>query len=209
MNEKRFKQKLQFYSVHKFLFSGLMIDISVLHLKMIDLLHTCYNNDDSFHIDNRTKLRYMSIIKSLDKILNLDNHRIKRDVSNRSLVKIYEYDRFVKGFRGQASKHTRVICGYKVKMGSIKLRCLKIKGFTCKYCGIDAEFMAIDKTVDGNFFINFYGVDEYGHDVMMTVDHIYPKAHGGKNLIHNLATTCSCCNLFKGNKIPTLAHVHS
>jgi len=48
------------------------------------------------------------------------------------------------------------------------------------------------------FHLNAYGLNEYGHEVMMTIDHIKPRCHGGNNRLHNLTTLCSTCNGKKG-----------
>ena len=46
--------------------------------------------------------------------------------------------------------------------------------YTCAYCGIKAK--------------------------KMTVDHVIPKAHGGKNTFENTVCSCKACNNKKGDK---------
>ena len=41
----------------------------------------------------------------------------------------------------------------------------------------------------------------------MTVDHVIPKAQGGKNIWENVVASCRPCNFKKGNKTPKQAHM--
>ena len=54
---------------------------------------------------------------------------------------------------------------------------LKRDNFTCQYCGRKAP------------------------EVILEVDHIYPKSKGGKNEIDNYKTSCRDCNIGKGVSI--------
>lgn len=40
------------------------------------------------------------------------------------------------------------------------------------------------------------------HD--LTVDHVFPLSHGGKNVLKNMQTLCLTCNQLKGEKIEFL-----
>lgn len=45
---------------------------------------------------------------------------------------------------------------------------------------------------------NLYATNEYGHEILMTRDHIIPKSHGGSEHISNMQTMCRPCNERKG-----------
>lgn len=48
-----------------------------------------------------------------------------------------------------------------------------------------------------------YGKAANGKRVLMTADHIVPKAQGGKNNHKNLQVMCSRCNCTKSDKLPS------
>ena len=54
--------------------------------------------------------------------------------------------------------------------------------FTCQYCGLDGQ----------NNFSNW---------LVLTIDHIHPRAHGGHRKMDNLVTACRPCNLMKGTHV--------
>lgn len=56
---------------------------------------------------------------------------------------------------------------------SLRWRALERDAFTCVYCGAKAP------------------------DVRLEVDHVVPKSRGGKDVLENLATSCSVCNQSK------------
>jgi len=60
-------------------------------------------------------------------------------------------------------------------------RIFKRDGYQCAYCGSPKD---------------------------LTIDHIQPRARGGRNTWTNLVTCCSKCNLKKGNKTPEEARMH-
>lgn len=39
----------------------------------------------------------------------------------------------------------------------------------------------------------------------LTIDHIIPKEHGGRDLWENLVSACAACNIIKGNRTPVEA----
>lgn len=87
--------------------------------------------------------------------------------------------------------------GYKVKMNSQRYTLFKRDGVQCVSCGIKGEFFALerhenDKTSRPHF--NLYGIDKDGNEVLMTKDHIIPKAKGGKNALSNYQVMCVTCN---------------
>lgn len=52
------------------------------------------------------------------------------------------------------------------------------------------------------YHFNLYGIDREGDEVLMTVDHIVPRAHGGASSLENYQTFCKVCNERKGDRIP-------
>lgn len=83
------------------------------------------------------------------------------------------------------------------------------KSASCCFCGITGSFFAKEKHVkkDGSptrnsrtnyYHLNMYAIDKNGKEVLMTKDHIIPKAKGGLNLLSNYQTACSKCNEKKG-----------
>ncbi len=51
--------------------------------------------------------------------------------------------------------------------------------FKCQYCGLD-------------------GHANFDHWLVLTIDHIRPRIHGGSQRMENLMTACRPCNLLKG-----------
>jgi 5-methylcytosine-specific restriction endonuclease McrA len=50
-----------------------------------------------------------------------------------------------------------------------------------------------------SFHFNLYAINEDGHEILMTKDHIQPTAKGGKNIVANLQTMCCNDNRDKGS----------
>ena len=42
----------------------------------------------------------------------------------------------------------------------------------------------------------------------LTFDHVIPRSRGGKTTWTNVVTACSCCNLQKGNRLPSHSGMH-
>ena len=42
----------------------------------------------------------------------------------------------------------------------------------------------------------------------LTFDHVVPRSRGGKTTWTNVVTACSCCNLRKGNRLPSHSGMH-
>ncbi len=54
--------------------------------------------------------------------------------------------------------------------------------FTCQYCGLD-------------------GMNSFANWLVLTIDHIHPRAHGGPRKMDNWITACRPCNLMKGTRV--------
>ncbi len=54
--------------------------------------------------------------------------------------------------------------------------------FTCQYCGLD-------------------GRSAFENWLILTIDHVHPRTHGGSGKMDNLVTACRPCNLMKGTRV--------
>lgn len=92
---------------------------------------------------------------------------------------------------------------YLVRSGSPQYILFKTKGLKCVRCGCRANKCFLETTFQQNNFANFhfYRIKEGKPELLFTIDHIIPKALGGKNEISNYQTMCHFCNKKKGSKI--------
>ena len=100
-------------------------------------------------------------------------------------------------------KCERLFLGNSVKMTSMRYRLFATKGLKCVKCGIEGSFFSLEKChseKSDRFHFNLYGIDKKGRPVLMTKDHIQPKAKGGLNSLKNLQTMCVNCNAKKADK---------
>lgn len=86
---------------------------------------------------------------------------------------------------------------------------------TCVRCGVEGIYFAKERAIyldrrsgrywptSHHFHFNLYGRNRNGHEVMMTKDHILPRAHGGKDAHSNYQTMCAPCNGRKRDRMPT------
>ena len=74
------------------------------------------------------------------------------------------------------------------------------KELICNVCGLAAGFAAIEAhpSCPESIHLNFYSYDVNGAEVMMTWDHIVPRADGGNNTQQNAQCLCEICNHLKG-----------
>lgn len=101
---------------------------------------------------------------------------------------------------------TVILHGVKVRLNSWRYRCYMKKGLKCAKCGFTGEYFAVErhKSHETDYYhLNLYGRNRIGHEIMMTVDHIYPKSKGGKNHLSNLQTMCESCNRGKADTVET------
>lgn len=96
--------------------------------------------------------------------------------------------------------------GKTVRMSSLRYRVFRTSGTKCVKCGIEGCFFALERDrhtkSEKSYHFNLYAIDENGHEVLMTKDHIIPKSRGGTDHISNLQTMCANCNNAKGSTIP-------
>lgn len=88
-----------------------------------------------------------------------------------------------------------------------RLSVFRIKGFKCANSKCGRVGTKLIKGVDpcGNFHVDIYTKDY----ILMTVDHIHPKAKGGGEEIENKQPMCTYCNSRKSDKIVTYEYTGS
>lgn len=92
--------------------------------------------------------------------------------------------------------------GYRLKTQSDRYDCFRTSGIVCKECGLEAEYLALEKfPCNESYHFNLYGTDSNGEEMLFTKDHIIPKSKGGANHISNYRTLCALCNFTKGDQL--------
>lgn len=80
-----------------------------------------------------------------------------------------------------------------------RMQCYAVKGVACVRCGIQGTEIRLEEWSNGGgIHLDFYGYNQNGHRVMMTIDHIVPKSKGGPNELSNYQPMCEPCNSKKG-----------
>lgn len=98
------------------------------------------------------------------------------------------------GIRGKV-KHN--FDGDAIKLSSDRLF-IFAKSINCIYCGIEGKYFYKERNhVTTAFHFNLYAIDKDGNEVLMTKDHIVPRAKGGKDKLSNYQTCCIVCNNLK------------
>lgn len=95
--------------------------------------------------------------------------------------------------------------GESVKLTSGRYKVYAVKGVQCAHCGIKGQYFALEQSISQNtkkFHFNLYAIDKKGQEIMMTVDHIIPRAKGGNDNLENKQPLCFTCNNKKGDKLP-------
>ena len=112
---------------------------------------------------------------------------------------------------GKRSDRGRInLDGDLIAVNEKKHRMFKDKGCKCVKCGLEAKFFAkemethiIKNNNCRTYTLQLYGCNKDG-EVIMTMDHIFPKSKGGKNQLYNLQPMCYVCNQSKQADMPTL-----
>jgi hypothetical protein len=93
-----------------------------------------------------------------------------------------------------------------VNMGSQKYFIFR-ECMNCVACGLKGTRMLLEcYPSDRSPHFNLYG-EEDNKLILMTKDHIYPKAFGGENCHSNYQTMCIVCNNIKGHSNLTLEDI--
>lgn len=100
-----------------------------------------------------------------------------------------------------SKKDIAIFDGDEIKLGSQRYKLFKSKGVICVTCGLEGKYFAKERDINTqSWHMNLYGIDKQGNEVMLTKDHIKPKALEGKNNLSNYQVMCSVCNHEKGKK---------
>lgn len=97
---------------------------------------------------------------------------------------------------------TRTFKGQKVFMGSKRYQNFKAHGLDCVECGFFGTYFALERHKfqrTDKYHFNLYGKDKNGNEIMLTKDHIIPKAKGGTDDLTNFQVMCGPCNSKKGD----------
>lgn len=99
-------------------------------------------------------------------------------------------------------RHTMTVKKHELGLYSLRMRTFKQSGTTCLDCGLQAEFFAVERHINGDtdkYHLNLYGLRD-GREVMLTCDHVIARANNGANDLSNTQTLCITCNSRKANK---------
>lgn len=78
------------------------------------------------------------------------------------------------------------------------------RGQSCECCGIRGSHFWLEYSGHNTPHFNLYALNGYGHECLMTVDHIHPRSLGGKTTPQNIQLLCQRCNKAKKNDCITL-----
>lgn len=112
-----------------------------------------------------------------------------------------------RGLLGMPAPGKPVFSGRRARVHGLRLRIFALKGTDCVACGAKGTFFAIERHVKNGsltppkWHLNLYAADEKGNEVLMTVDHIVPRARGGLSTPENLQPMCARCNQRKADRI--------
>ena len=121
-------------------------------------------------------------LEEIESLLDKKNYPVKREEMNKK-TKI--------NFNGEI-----------IRKHSIKILVFFLKGYKCVSCGIEGCFFALENIggIQNGYALNLYSVNHEGKEILMTIDHIIPKARGGGNDLQNLQPMCLICNELKGQQ---------
>ena len=97
---------------------------------------------------------------------------------------------------------TKEYAGVMVNMTSQRYRTFAKHGISCCMCRIQGKFFALERHAaqhSSKYHFNLYAIDIEGKEVLMTKDHVVPKAQGGKEHVSNYRPMCTHCNAVKGS----------
>ena len=136
--------------------------------------------------------------------------RKKSKKKSRGLIrdpKVYTVDEvlphtlFVEKRSNTAKKNKVDFDGDLINMASDRYKTFAKHGVKCVTCGLEGtRFYKEKNQPHEGYHFNLYGVNEAGEEVLMTKDHIIPKAKGGKDILENYQTMCTVCNIEKSNE---------
>jgi len=93
-----------------------------------------------------------------------------------------------------------MLCGYKVRINTLKMQVFK-KSRRCSQCGRIGHIFKLEKVSESAAILNLYHIDSAGNEILMTRDHIIPRAIGGPDTLVNSQTMCEPHNHLKDCKV--------
>lgn len=121
---------------------------------------------------------------------------LKLLASAKELVAQFPVDQIMARLKGGGS-HMVLPNGDTVPVTHV-LRVFRRHGIVCQGCGLKGSVFKEWQTVTG-VYVNLFAVAPDGEHLMMTVDHITPRARGGTGRLDNLQPMCSKCNTLKAD----------
>lgn len=92
-----------------------------------------------------------------------------------------------------------------VKSPAVKMQVFARDRYRCVSCDARAEYFAVERDADNRmhafFTLQLYARNASGQTVVMTLDHVLPRARGGSDDIGNLQSMCRPCNQAKADRI--------
>lgn len=95
----------------------------------------------------------------------------------------------------------------KFSVSTARLRLFK-HSRTCARCGIKGSVFILErfKEQTKGWHLNLYAKNKNGHLILMTKDHVIPRAKGGPDCMANYQTMCRPCNSKKGDSVEIPKH---
>jgi hypothetical protein len=161
------------------------------------------NLQESEHSDEHTRLCYQIILAMRSAAPNVKSVSGKREVlGHYTLGQVLPFLPKLGGEREReyiSGNHT-----FRVKMHSSRYK-MFLDNLSCVRCGIVGSIFKLERMTDGlsdRAHFNLYAVHPItGEYVLMTKDHILPRAKGGKDSLYNYQTMCTYCNNSKGDTL--------
>lgn len=122
---------------------------------------------------------------------------IPKDRNNRVLGLYWAED-----VLGMVDQFAIILCGFRVKLTSDRIKTFNTCGVRCVTCGIEGTIFALEQPAGYTPHLSLYAMDDQGRYVLMTKDHIVPKSKGGASNLSNYQTMCLPCNKEKGCRMP-------
>ncbi len=131
--------------------------------------------------------------------MNSQNNLYERKLIIKDLDRVFKHVNL-----GQIPSEMVKFAGVEVYMGSMRYKNFKAHGVVCVQCGLEGTFFALERHNNQNtrkWHFNLYAIETDGLEVLMTKDHIHPKAKGGPEKLDNFQPMCSFCNSNKADDV--------
>jgi len=88
---------------------------------------------------------------------------------------------------------------------SMRLSTFRHNGIICRGCGLMGNHFSMCMHNGSKLqllHLNLFAINDRGHEILMTKDHILARSKGGPDILENLQTMCANCNMKKKDTIP-------